>query len=39
VQRRLLVRFTPGTAAAKQFYANYAFAILGRNDLVLALPE
>ena len=30
---------TPGTAAAKQFYANYVFAIIGRNDLVLALPE
>ena len=28
-----------GTAAAKQFYANYIFDVIGRNDLVLPLPE
>ncbi|MFN8021231.1 MAG: hypothetical protein U0Q03_06850 [Acidimicrobiales bacterium] len=28
-----------GTDAAKQFYANYVFGIIGRNDLVLPLPE
>jgi hypothetical protein len=28
-----------GTAAAKQFYANYVFDFMGRRDLVQALPE
>jgi hypothetical protein len=28
-----------GQASAKQFYANYIFGILGRNDLVQPLPE
>ena len=28
-----------GDASAKQFYANYIFGILGRNDLVQPLPE
>ena len=28
-----------GTAAAKQFYANYVFDIAGRRDLVQPLPE
>jgi hypothetical protein len=28
-----------GNGAAKQFYANYIFGILGRNDLVQPLPE
>ena len=26
-------------ASAKQFYANYIFSAIGRNDLVLPLPE
>jgi peptidoglycan/LPS O-acetylase OafA/YrhL len=28
-----------GTAAAKQWYANYIFDFMGRRDLVLPLPE
>jgi hypothetical protein len=28
-----------GTAAAKQWYANYIFDFMGRRDLVQALPE
>lgn len=28
-----------GTAAAQQFYANYVFGIIGRNDLIRPLPE
>lgn len=28
-----------GTGAAKQFYANYVFGIIGRNDLIQPLPE
>ncbi len=28
-----------GTPAAQQFYANYVFGIVGRNDLIRPLPE